>query len=160
MDIPRVLARLVFLLPLVGLCGLALPIEGGPGPYLVLGLCLAWARLGAALARRRGRQEAVLAFESLPFALWIATRLSDLASLEALVIGLSFFAFAAFILWAEDLLLGQIRGPGPVLAYLLAASLPGLLDLGLPRLVLAWLLLGTSALGLVLAGYVQGRRKI
>ncbi len=158
MDIPRILARLLFLLPLAGLSALALPIEGGPGPYLVLGLCLAWARLGAAVARKRGREEAVLAFETLPFALWIAARLADLGSLEALVIGLSFFAFAAFVLWAEDLLLAQARGPLPVLAYLLAASLPGLLDLGLPRQGLAWLLLGASGLGLVLAGYVQGRR--
>lgn len=159
MDIPRVLARLLFLLPLFGLSAVALPIEGGPGPYLVLGLCLAWARLGAALGRRRGRQEAILAFETLPFALWIAARLSDLASLEALVVGLAFFAYAALVLALEDLLLAQARGPGPVLAFLLAAALPGLLALGLPRLGLAWLLLGASALGLVLAGYARGRRE-
>lgn len=157
MDPARALARLAFLLPLAGLSALVQP--SAVGPFFVLACCLVWARLAAVLGGRRGRDEAILAFETLPFAFWIALRLGRLGLGEAIPVGIAFFLGTAALLFAEDLFLRKVEGPLPALAFCAASFLPALADLALPLEEAALVTAASSALGLVVAGYAAERRR-
>ncbi len=148
--------RLLFFLPLVAAAVLVVPADGGSwGAGPLVAASLVYARLFAFLRSVRGREEALLAVQVLPFFAYAALVSLDLSKLELLVLAAEAASGAGLILSFEDTILPDRDGFAFVLLFSALAA-----GLGLAIAALAPSVIVTGGgLGILLLLFVRGRRE-
>ncbi|HOX47716.1 MAG TPA: hypothetical protein P5165_01330 [Spirochaetia bacterium] len=158
MEATRFAKRLLFFLPLLGAAAAINPYSGASawlGPGAAFFAVATYARLGALALGRRGRDEALLALECLPFLAYGAACLGAAEPAGLALFLLSSLALWAFLLSLEDLLAPKAIGFSLVLADAAAFALAAA---ALDRLPPA-ATVGGGAACLALSRYAAARRR-